>query len=66
MIISIKTLQVTGNVFPYSCNYGNGSITWIVNVATLPTFSSHIKTGTFKYSILEVTKQIFVEECFLD
>ena len=41
-----------------SCNYGNGSVSWTVNVCyTADFFEPYLG----KYSILEATKQIFVQ-----
>ena len=40
-----------------SCNYGNGSVSWMVNVSyTADFFEPYLG----KYSVLEATKQIFV------
>ena len=40
-----------------SCNYGNGSISWTVNVSYTADF---FEPNLGKYSVLEATKQIFV------
>ena len=41
-----------------SCNYGNGSVSWTVNVSyTADFFEPYLG----KYSVLEATKQIFVQ-----
>ena len=40
-----------------SCNYGNGSVSWTVNVSYTADF---FEPYFGKYSVLEATKQIFV------
>ena len=39
-----------------SCNCGNGSVSWTVNISYTADFEPYLG----KYSVLEATKQIFV------